>query len=100
TALSRYLSAWMANGVGVMCQLYGASGTAVPGQASNPNPANGKIGVNISSSLSWTAGSGGTSRNVYFGTTNPPLIATTIGSTSSAPAFALGTTPYFSGAEK
>jgi hypothetical protein len=43
-----------------------------PGSASNPNPADGATGVYIDTDLSWTAYSGATSHDVYFGTTNPP----------------------------
>jgi len=42
-----------------------------PAQASNPNPANSATDVSVTADLSWTAGSGATSRNVYFGTTSP-----------------------------
>ncbi|MHC4397279.1 MAG: right-handed parallel beta-helix repeat-containing protein [Planctomycetota bacterium] len=42
-----------------------------PGQASNPNPANSATDVDVDANLSWTAGSGATSRDVYFGTTSP-----------------------------
>ncbi len=47
--------------------------TNPPGQASNPNPANGATGASTSTTLNWTAGSGATSHNVYFGTSNPPV---------------------------
>ncbi len=43
-----------------------------PGQASNPSPANGAAGVSINADLSWTAGSGATSHDVYFGTDSTP----------------------------
>jgi len=41
---------------------------APPGQASNPNPANGAEDVAVSVDLSWTAGTGAESHNVWFGT--------------------------------
>ncbi|MHC4739837.1 MAG: hypothetical protein ACYS9Y_13105, partial [Planctomycetota bacterium] len=44
---------------------------AAPGSASNPSPANGAANVNINANLSWTAGSGATSHDVYFGTSSP-----------------------------
>ena len=44
-----------------------------PYQASNPNPADGATGVSITADLSWTAGSGAMSHNVYFGTSSPGL---------------------------
>jgi len=40
----------------------------LPEQASNPNPTDNATGAN----LSWTAGSGATSHDVYFGTSDPP----------------------------
>jgi len=44
---------------------------AVPGQASSPSPADSATNVDIDADLSWTAGSGSTSSDVYFGTTSP-----------------------------
>jgi hypothetical protein len=44
----------------------------LPGQASNPSPANGVSNISIAADLSWTAGSDTTSHDVYFGTVNPP----------------------------
>jgi hypothetical protein len=37
-----------------------------------PNPANGTANVGLTTDLSWTAGSGATTHDVYFGTINPP----------------------------
>jgi hypothetical protein len=42
------------------------------GKASNPNPADGAGWVGITTDLSWTAGYGATSHDVYFGTSSPP----------------------------
>ncbi|MHC4737300.1 MAG: DNRLRE domain-containing protein [Planctomycetota bacterium] len=47
------------------------SGVSPPGAASSPSPANSVTDVNVTTDLSWTAGSGATSRDVYFGTTSP-----------------------------
>ncbi|MHC4396768.1 MAG: DNRLRE domain-containing protein [Planctomycetota bacterium] len=44
---------------------------AVPGQASSPSPADTATDIAVSADLSWTAGSGSTSSDVYFGTTSP-----------------------------
>ncbi|MHC4740229.1 MAG: LamG-like jellyroll fold domain-containing protein, partial [Planctomycetota bacterium] len=44
---------------------------APPGQASNPDPADSAANVDIDADLSWTAGTGSTSSDVYFGTTSP-----------------------------
>jgi hypothetical protein len=43
-----------------------------PGQASNPNPADGATNVGLTQDINWTAGTGATSHDVYFGTVNPP----------------------------
>jgi hypothetical protein len=48
-----------------------AGGTA-PGAASNPSPPSGATDVDAAATLSWTAGSGATSHDVYFGTTSTP----------------------------
>jgi len=48
-----------------------STGAAPPGQASNPAPANSATDIAVDTDLSWTAGSGATSRDVYFGTTSP-----------------------------
>jgi len=47
-------------------------GVSPPGQASNPNPANGTTKVSRNVILSWTAGSGADSHDVYFGTNPNP----------------------------
>jgi len=45
-----------------------------PGQATTPYPTDGAINVNRSTTvLTWVAGSGATSRDVFFSTANPPL---------------------------
>jgi len=44
----------------------------LPGAASGPSPATGSTGVITAPALSWTAGSGATSHNVYFSTSSSP----------------------------
>ncbi|HBR20149.1 MAG: hypothetical protein A2Y13_09295 [Planctomycetes bacterium GWC2_45_44] len=41
-------------------------------RASNPGPSNGATGISVTADLSWTAGSGASSHNVYFGTDSTP----------------------------
>ena len=41
-------------------------------QAINPNPSSGATGISLSPTLTWTAGSGATSHQVYFGTNPSP----------------------------
>jgi parallel beta-helix repeat protein len=43
-----------------------------PGQAGNPNPADGETSVDPNADLSWSAGYRAASHDVYFGTTEPP----------------------------
>jgi hypothetical protein len=43
------------------------------GRAGNPNPSDRANYVDIDADLSWMAGFGATSHDVYFGTSNPPL---------------------------
>jgi hypothetical protein len=45
---------------------------ALPSLATNPSPADLASGILLNTSLSWTAGSGATSHDVYFGVSNPP----------------------------
>ncbi|MHC4740104.1 MAG: right-handed parallel beta-helix repeat-containing protein, partial [Planctomycetota bacterium] len=47
------------------------AGAAMPGQATNPSPADSATGVSTTADLSWTDGSGATSHDVYFGTSSP-----------------------------
>jgi len=53
-------------------QLYEPTAPPPPGQATNPSPSNGATGVSTTADLSWTAGSGATSHDVYFGTDSTP----------------------------
>ena len=51
-------------------EAFGSAPPAItpPGQAANPDPANGSTGVGINSPLSWTAGALADSHDVYFDT--------------------------------
>jgi hypothetical protein len=61
-----------------------------PGQAGNPTPANSAINVSLTQDLSWTAGSGAASGDVYFGTASPG----TLQGTQTAATFDTGTMSY------
>ena len=64
-----------------------------PGQASIPSPANVATGINTVVTLSWTAGTGATSRDVYFGTAaTPPFIQNQTATTYNPGTFANSTT--------
>ncbi|MBE3040092.1 MAG: SMP-30/gluconolactonase/LRE family protein, partial [Chloroflexi bacterium] len=76
-------------------QLSGFS-AAAPGQASNPSPANGITGVSTMTTLSWMAGNGTISHDVYFGTAaTPPFIQNqTATATTYNPGMLAGNTTY------
>jgi hypothetical protein len=44
----------------------------LPAPASNPNPGHGTTNIDKNADLSWTAGEGAISYDVYFGTSSPP----------------------------
>ncbi len=67
-----------------------------PGQASSPTPANGATNVSLTQDISWTAGSGATSHDVYFGTVNPPpFIGNQAGTTYDTGTMTASTTYYW-----
>ncbi|MFZ0033356.1 MAG: hypothetical protein WAK60_00015, partial [Sedimentisphaerales bacterium] len=69
-----------------------ATGCSSPGAASAPSPATGATDVSLTPTLSWTAGSGATSHDVYFGTAStPPLIGNQAGTTYSPSTLATST---------
>lgn len=80
-------------------QLLGPQGTAndnPPGVASSPNPADGAVNTDLSLSLNWTAGSGATSHDVYFGTSaNPPFVGNQGGTSYSTGVISPNTTYYW-----
>ncbi|MCF7976399.1 MAG: hypothetical protein K9N55_21455 [Phycisphaerae bacterium] len=53
--------------------------------ATNPEPANGAVGVLLGSTLSWKPIPVGATREVYFGTTNPPALVSVQEGTSYYP---------------
>ncbi|MGA2093622.1 MAG: hypothetical protein ABSH16_09470 [Sedimentisphaerales bacterium] len=77
-------------------QNYTVAGTP-PGQASAPSPSTGATGVDVNVILSWTAGSGATSHDVYFGTAaTPPFVQNQAGTSYDPPgALNAGTTYYW-----
>ena len=67
----------------------------VPGQASNPDPADSETDVSSDADLSWTAGSGAASHDVYFGTSNPPPFQQNQAGTTYDPGPLDLITPYY-----
>jgi hypothetical protein len=70
-------------------------GPTPPGQASNPSPADSATDVSIDADLSWTAGSGSTSSDVYFGTTSPGTFQGNQTETSFDPGTMTNDTTYY-----
>ena len=72
------------------------TGIAAPGKATSPSPSSGTTGIGVTTDLSWTAGSGATSHDVYFGTVSPgTFIGNQAGTTFDTGTMANGTTYYW-----
>ena len=70
-------------------------GTA-PAAPTNLSPINGATRVSQATSLSWSASSGATSYDVYFGTAStPPLVTNTTGTSYAAGSLSASTTYYW-----
>ena len=73
-----------------------ASAPQPPSAATNPTPANGATGIAIATDISWSAGSGATSHDVYFGTTSPGTFqGNQAGTTFDTGTMAYNTTYYW-----
>jgi hypothetical protein len=64
-------------------------------KASNPNPADGAFGISAVADLSWTAGFGATSHDVYFGTSSTPPFAGNETFTTFDPGIMANSTTYY-----
>ncbi len=64
-------------------------------QAKNPDPADGAGAVSTTPVLTWTAGVGATSHDVYFGTSNPPPFVRNQDTTTFTPGVLNSTTKYY-----
>jgi hypothetical protein len=74
----------------------GTPSTNPPSKATNPNPSNGASGVGIATDLSWSAGPGATSHDVYFGTSSPGAFqGNQAGTTFDTGTMAYNTTYYW-----
>ena len=56
---------------GVVWSFTTEAGGTPPAPATNPTPADSATDVAVNTDLSWTAGSGATSHDVYFGQSSP-----------------------------
>jgi len=66
-----------------------------PGQASNPDPADGVRGVDPNADLNWTAGYGATSHDVYFGSSSLSFIFNQVVTIFEPGTMTEGTTYYW-----
>jgi hypothetical protein len=69
--------------------------TLVPEPATDPSPDDGAISVGINVDLSWTAGTGATSHDVYFGTSITPAFVRNQTTTSYDPCTLDSNTTYY-----
>lgn len=72
---------------------FNADGTALP--ASSPIPGDGAGDVRAGALLAWEAGSGATSHNVNFGTTNPPPFVANVTNAQFDPRGLADSTTYY-----
>ena len=76
--------------------LAGGTIASAPAAPTNPSPASGATASSLTPTLSWSASSGATSYDVYFGTSSSPAIAgTTTGESYSPGALTAGGTYYW-----
>ena len=66
-----------------------------PSGATAPSPSSGATNVGITTDLSWTAGTGATSHDVYFGTVSPPPFAANRTSTTYSIGTMANCTTYY-----
>jgi len=65
------------------------------GKAFEPSPADGASNIATNATLSWTAGPGAISHDVYFGTTNPPAFQDNRTETTFDPGTLANSTTYY-----
>jgi len=68
---------------GVTGAVWSFTTAAAPTQAGAPSPVNGATDASINADLTWTAGSGTTSHQVYFGTGSDPRVNTPVNQAES-----------------
>jgi len=69
--------------------------TQPPTAATDPIPADGEIDVATSADLTWTAGTGALTHDIYLGTTNPPDFVTNHPTTTYTPTQLMPGTTYY-----
>ncbi|MFC5404826.1 carbohydrate binding domain-containing protein [Cohnella soli] len=68
---------------------------SLPGQAGTPSPASAATNVSTAPQISWTAGSGAVSHDIYFGTSStPPFVQNQTGTVYNPGKLKAGTTYY------
>lgn len=66
-----------------------------PNPATTPTPVNGASNVSVSPTLNWTAGSGATAHNVFFGSTSSPTFKVSQAANTYVPGALASSTTYF-----
>ena len=66
-----------------------------PGPATDPTPAHGSQNVPLNSALSWQAGAGASSHDLYFGEVNPPPFVANLNTSSYDPGPLSAATTYY-----
>jgi len=69
--------------------------TPPPEPASNPSPADGASNIAVTAEMSWTAGAGAQSHDVYFGTDDPPPSLQNQSETTFDPGILINNTIYY-----
>ncbi|MHC4741351.1 MAG: hypothetical protein ACYS8Z_05540 [Planctomycetota bacterium] len=69
--------------------------TTPPSAASKPNPPDGSAGIRRDATLSWRAGEGALSHEIYFGTVSPGTFQGRMASTTYSPPFMSAETTYY-----
>jgi hypothetical protein len=75
--------------------IFAAIVPTAPGAASSPSPATDATGIITAPTLSWTAGSGASSHNVYFGTSSSPTSIGNQSGTTYTPGTLTANTKYY-----
>ncbi|MCW5982001.1 MAG: SBBP repeat-containing protein [Bryobacteraceae bacterium] len=66
-----------------------------PGSPANPSPGNNATGISTTPTLTWTAGSGADSHDVYFGASSPPPFVANAANTTYSPGTLNAGTKYY-----
>jgi hypothetical protein len=95
TARARDAAGNGATSAAVSVTVKNSTGVPAPTAPVLVSPGNGATGVTSTPTLSWNAAANATSYQIYFGTTAPPPMVTTVSTTSYAPGTLTAGTKYY-----